>query len=66
MQRWLSVDVERGLLAAALLWMVLGGWLFGPTDSTYKILYGVVLGFLFGVYGGRTFLGPCSVRDTEP
>jgi len=43
------------LLGAAMLWIVLGGCVFGPTDSTYKILYGVVLGYLLGMVSGRTF-----------
>jgi hypothetical protein len=66
MKRWFGVGVELWLWAAALLWLLLGGVVFGPRDHTYKILYGVVLGFLWGVCGGRTFLGPRSVIDDEP
>ena len=66
MQGWLSVCGELWLLGAALLWMVLGGVLFGSTDHTYKILYGAVLGFLVGMFVERNTLWPCRVSDEEP
>jgi hypothetical protein len=59
--------VERWLLGAAMLWIVLGGCVFGPTDSTYKILYGAVLGYLLGFVGGRACPGTCPpIIEEEP